>query len=149
VLVASSSSTLLPLHAIGNAAGQRFINQIADNVALSFAGCLGQALDLRIGTWPKPYAEGRRFLVIADGARPPQLLFWLFVRNCLYAFHSLIYTYCARNDKEDGIAETRKIRTGLSVEELERLQKFGSLSFKSIRRVDHRIEPFFPPQTQH
>jgi hypothetical protein len=45
--------------------------------------------------------------------------------------------------------EHRKIRADLTVEELERLQKYGSLSFKSIRRVDRRIEKFIPSKAQH
>jgi hypothetical protein len=47
------------------------------------------------------------------------------------------------------MAETRKLRSDLTAEELERLQKFGSLSFTSIRRVDHRVEKFIPSKDQH
>jgi hypothetical protein len=41
--------------------------------------------------------------------------------------------------------DTRKIRKNLTKDELERLQKYGSLSFKSVRRPDMRVEKF----TQH
>jgi hypothetical protein len=45
--------------------------------------------------------------------------------------------------------ETRKLRSDLTPEELERLEKFGPLSFKSIRRVDNRVENFIPSKEQH
>jgi hypothetical protein len=51
--------------------------------------------------------------------------------------------------QEDRMEETRKIREDLTKEESERLQKYGSLSFKSIRRPDMRVEKFIPSKTQH
>jgi hypothetical protein len=45
--------------------------------------------------------------------------------------------------------EPRKIRENLTKEEKERLEKFGSLNFKSIRRPDMRVEKFIPSWTQH
>jgi hypothetical protein len=47
------------------------------------------------------------------------------------------------------MADTRKIRENLTKEELDRLQEYGSLSFKSIRRPDMRVEKFIPSRTQH
>jgi hypothetical protein len=43
----------------------------------------------------------------------------------------------------------RKPREDISKEELERLERYGSLSFKSIRRPDMRIEPYQPSREQH
>jgi hypothetical protein len=43
----------------------------------------------------------------------------------------------------------RKLRRDLSKEERERLEKFGSLSFRSIRRPDMRVERFIPSRDQH
>jgi hypothetical protein len=43
----------------------------------------------------------------------------------------------------------RKLSEDLCKEELERLGKYGSLSFKSIRRPDMRVEKFIPSKTQH
>jgi hypothetical protein len=51
--------------------------------------------------------------------------------------------------KEDLMPDTHKIRQDLTKEELERLRKYGSLIFKSIRRVDMRVEKFIPSKTQH
>jgi hypothetical protein len=51
--------------------------------------------------------------------------------------------------QESEMPETRKIRKDLTNEELERLQKYGSLVFKSIRRPDMRIEKFIPSREQH
>ena len=45
--------------------------------------------------------------------------------------------------------DPRKIRQNLRKEELERLETFGSLTFKSIRRPDMRVEKFIPSRTQH
>jgi hypothetical protein len=46
--------------------------------------------------------------------------------------------------------DTRKVCCeNLTKEELERLQKYGSLSFKSIRRADMRVERFIPSREQH
>lgn len=45
--------------------------------------------------------------------------------------------------------ETRKIRQNLTEAEKERLQKHGSLTFKSIRRPDWRVEKFIPSREQH
>jgi hypothetical protein len=42
----------------------------------------------------------------------------------------------------------RKLRENLTKEEVERLQKYGSLSFKSIRCPDRRVEKFIPSRTQ-
>jgi hypothetical protein len=50
---------------------------------------------------------------------------------------------------EDVMPDARKIRQDLTKEELERLQKYGSLSFASIRRPDMRVEKFIPSRTQH
>ena len=43
----------------------------------------------------------------------------------------------------------RKLRSDLSKEELERVEKFGSLSFKSIRRPEMRVEKFIPSRERH
>ena len=43
----------------------------------------------------------------------------------------------------------RKPRKDLSKEERERLEQFGSLSFKSIRGPDMRVEKFIPSRKQH
>jgi hypothetical protein len=43
----------------------------------------------------------------------------------------------------------RRLREDLSKEERDRLEKFGSLSFKSIRRPNWRVEKFIPTRTQH
>jgi hypothetical protein len=45
--------------------------------------------------------------------------------------------------------DIRKIRQDLTKEEKERLQKYGSVTFKSIRRPDMRVERFIPSRTQH
>jgi hypothetical protein len=45
--------------------------------------------------------------------------------------------------------QPRKIRNDLTAEELERLEHYGSISFKSIRRPDMRVEKFIPSKTQH
>jgi hypothetical protein len=45
--------------------------------------------------------------------------------------------------------ETRKIRTDLTQEERDRLERYGSLNFASIRRPDWRVEKFLPCQRQH
>jgi hypothetical protein len=45
--------------------------------------------------------------------------------------------------------EPRKLRLDLTAEEKARLEKFGSLSFNSIRRPDMRVEKFIPSRTQH
>jgi hypothetical protein len=45
--------------------------------------------------------------------------------------------------------ESRKIRDNLTVEERERLEKHGALSFKSVRRPDMRVEKFIPSRTQY
>jgi hypothetical protein len=42
-----------------------------------------------------------------------------------------------------------RIREDLTKEEAERLQKYGSLSFKSIRRPDMRVQKFIPSREQH
>jgi hypothetical protein len=47
------------------------------------------------------------------------------------------------------MGETRKIRADLTVEELERLRKYGSLNFKSVRRVGCRVEKFIRSREQH
>ena len=44
--------------------------------------------------------------------------------------------------------EARKIRQDLTKEERERLQKYGALTFKSIRRPDMRVEKFIPSREQ-
>jgi hypothetical protein len=53
------------------------------------------------------------------------------------------------NAREQAMAETRKIRQDLTEEEKARLMKFGSLTFKSIRKVDHRVEKYIPSREQH
>jgi hypothetical protein len=45
--------------------------------------------------------------------------------------------------------ETRKIRENLTKEECERLERYGSLTFKSIRRTDMRVEKFIPSREKH
>jgi hypothetical protein len=45
--------------------------------------------------------------------------------------------------------QPRKIRKDLSTAEKERLEKFGSLNFKSPRRPDWRVEKFVPSREQH
>jgi hypothetical protein len=45
--------------------------------------------------------------------------------------------------------ETRKLRSDLTAQEIERLEKFGSLTFKSIRKIDRRVEKFIPSKDQH
>jgi hypothetical protein len=45
------------------------------------------------------------------------------------------------------MSETHKIRSNLTVEELERLQTYGSLNFKSIPGVDMRVEKLVPRRT--
>ena len=47
------------------------------------------------------------------------------------------------------MAETRKIRPDLTAEEKARLEKFGSINFNSIRRLDMRVEKFIPSKDQH
>jgi hypothetical protein len=53
--------------------------------------------------------------------------------------------------KEDAMEkqEARKLRPDLTEAEKARLQKFGSLKFKSIRRPDMPVEKFIPSRTQH
>jgi hypothetical protein len=41
-----------------------------------------------------------------------------------------------------------KIRTDLTPAQKERLERYGSLNFKSIRRVDMRVEKFIPSKDQ-
>jgi hypothetical protein len=43
--------------------------------------------------------------------------------------------------------QPRKIRSDLTAEEQDRLERYGSLSFKSIRRPDMRVEPYLPSRT--
>jgi hypothetical protein len=45
--------------------------------------------------------------------------------------------------------EARKLRPDLTEAEKARLEKHGSLTFKSIRRPDMRVEKFIPSRTQH
>jgi hypothetical protein len=45
--------------------------------------------------------------------------------------------------------EPRKVRSDLTRAEKERLEKFGALTFKSIRRVDMRVEKFIRSKDQH
>jgi hypothetical protein len=45
--------------------------------------------------------------------------------------------------------EPRKLRQDLTAQEIERLEKFGSLTFKSIRKIDRRVEKFIPSKDQH
>ncbi len=45
--------------------------------------------------------------------------------------------------------EARKLRPDLTEAEKARLEEFGSLGFKSIRRPDMRVEKFIPSRTQH
>jgi hypothetical protein len=56
-----------------------------------------------------------------------------------------------RECKEAGMLnqERRKLRTDLTTEQKARLEKFGSLTFKSIRRPDMRVEKFIPSREQH
>jgi hypothetical protein len=51
--------------------------------------------------------------------------------------------------QEDRMPETRKIREDMTKKELERLQKYGSLTFESIRRPDMRVEKFIPSRERH
>jgi hypothetical protein len=44
---------------------------------------------------------------------------------------------------------SRKICTGLIADENARLEKFGSLNFKSIRHPDMRVDVFVPSREQH
>jgi hypothetical protein len=43
----------------------------------------------------------------------------------------------------------RKLRADLTEEQKAEALRIGRIAFKSIRRVDHRIEPFIPSRTQH
>lgn len=43
----------------------------------------------------------------------------------------------------------RKVRDNLTEQERARLEKFGSLAFRSHRRPDMRVEKFFPSKDQH
>jgi hypothetical protein len=54
-------------------------------------------------------------------------------------------------NKEAGMLnqEPRKLRSDLTEAEKARLEKFGSLTFRSIRRPDMRVEKFIPSRTQH
>jgi hypothetical protein len=45
--------------------------------------------------------------------------------------------------------EARKLRPDLTEERKACLEKFGSLTFKSIRRPDMQVEKFIPSRTQH
>jgi hypothetical protein len=45
--------------------------------------------------------------------------------------------------------EQRKLRDDLTAEELERLERYGALAFKSIRAPDMRVEVFVPSREQH
>jgi hypothetical protein len=45
--------------------------------------------------------------------------------------------------------EPRKVRTGLTKAELERLERYGPIEFKSIRAPDMRVEVYIPSRTQH
>jgi hypothetical protein len=45
--------------------------------------------------------------------------------------------------------EPRKLRSDLTEAEKARLQKFGLLTFKSIRRPDMLVEKFIPCREQH
>lgn len=47
------------------------------------------------------------------------------------------------------MTETRKIRENLTKGELERMERYGSLSFKPIHSLDMRVEPFIPSREQH
>jgi hypothetical protein len=43
----------------------------------------------------------------------------------------------------------RKLRSDLTPAQRAEAERIGSIEFKSIRRVDHRVEPFIPSQAQH
>jgi hypothetical protein len=43
--------------------------------------------------------------------------------------------------------ETRKVRCDLTKQELERLERYGAIEFKSIRAPDMRVEVFIPDRT--
>jgi hypothetical protein len=60
-----------------------------------------------------------------------------------------VYIKIINQAREDEMAETRKIRADLTAEEKARLEKFGSISFKSIRRPDMRVEKYIPSREQH
>jgi hypothetical protein len=44
--------------------------------------------------------------------------------------------------------QPRKIRTDLTPAQKERLERYGSLNFVSIRRPDWRVEKFIPSKDQ-
>jgi hypothetical protein len=45
--------------------------------------------------------------------------------------------------------EPRKVRADLTKQELERLERYGAIEFKSIRAPDMRVEVYIPSRTQH
>jgi hypothetical protein len=45
--------------------------------------------------------------------------------------------------------QPRKVRSDLTPAEKERLERYGSLSFKSLRCPDMRTEVFVPSREQH
>jgi hypothetical protein len=45
--------------------------------------------------------------------------------------------------------EARKLRPDLAEAEKARVEKFGSVGFKSIRRPDMQVEKFIPSRPQH
>jgi hypothetical protein len=45
--------------------------------------------------------------------------------------------------------ERRKLREDLTEEQKAEARRIGRLEFKSIRRVDMRVEKFIPSRTQH
>jgi hypothetical protein len=47
------------------------------------------------------------------------------------------------------MTETRKLREDLTPEERERAERIGSLTFKSHRCPDMRVEKFIPSREQH
>jgi hypothetical protein len=45
--------------------------------------------------------------------------------------------------------EPRKLRQDLTEEQKAKAEKIGSLTFKSHREIDRRVEKFIPSKTQH
>jgi hypothetical protein len=86
------------------------------------------------------------------GSRPvagrPRPLFWS--TNIDFRIIMVYLKCCPMARREESrMVDTRKIREDPTAEETERLRKYGSLTFKSIRRPDMRVEKFIPSREQH
>lgn len=63
--------------------------------------------------------------------------------------YNIVYLVDIVNREDRMNTQPRKIRQDLTKEQRERLERFGSIEFKSTRSPDMRVEPFVPSREQH